>query len=59
MYYGSSVSTGDFFKDDLPKADLYILARILHDCSDEKLDILLSKIADACTPGKTFYSILH
>lgn len=46
-----SFVAGDFFKDDLPKADLYILARILHDCSDEKLDILLSKIADACTPG--------
>lgn len=43
--------TGDFFKDELPKADLYILARVLHDWSDEKVHILLSKIADACSPG--------
>ncbi|KAM4730587.1 putative bifunctional dTTP/UTP pyrophosphatase/methyltransferase protein isoform 2-T2 [Anableps anableps] len=42
---------GDFLKDDLPKADLYILVRILHDLTDEKLHILLRKISDACTPG--------
>ncbi|XP_051565375.1 probable bifunctional dTTP/UTP pyrophosphatase/methyltransferase protein [Myxocyprinus asiaticus] len=42
---------GDFFKDDLPKADLYILARILHDWSDEKLDILLSKLSKISMPG--------
>ncbi|XP_040913256.1 probable bifunctional dTTP/UTP pyrophosphatase/methyltransferase protein isoform X1 [Toxotes jaculatrix] len=46
-----SFLAGDFFKDELPKADLYILARILHDWSDEKVHILLRKIADACTPG--------
>lgn len=45
---------GDFFKDDLPKADLYILARILHDWSDEKLHVLLSKLSKMCTPGKCF-----
>uniref|UniRef100_A0A3B3VJG1 Acetylserotonin O-methyltransferase-like n=1 Tax=Poecilia latipinna TaxID=48699 RepID=A0A3B3VJG1_9TELE len=42
---------GDFLKDELPKADLYILVRILHDLSDEKLHILLRRISDACTPG--------
>lgn len=36
----------------MPKADLYILARVLHDWSDEKVNILLNKIAEACTPGK-------
>ncbi|KAM3862294.1 putative bifunctional dTTP/UTP pyrophosphatase/methyltransferase protein [Diretmus argenteus] len=46
-----SFVAGDFFKDKLPKADLYILARILHDWSDEKVHTLLSKISDACTPG--------
>ncbi|XP_029315176.1 putative bifunctional dTTP/UTP pyrophosphatase/methyltransferase protein isoform X1 [Cottoperca gobio] len=46
-----SFVAGDFFKDELPKADLYILARVLHDWSDENVQILLSKIADACTPG--------
>uniref|UniRef100_A0AAQ5YX40 Acetylserotonin O-methyltransferase-like n=1 Tax=Amphiprion ocellaris TaxID=80972 RepID=A0AAQ5YX40_AMPOC len=46
-----SFVAGDFFQDELPKADLYILARILHDLTDEKLHILLSKIADVCKPG--------
>uniref|UniRef100_A0A4W5JWZ8 Acetylserotonin O-methyltransferase-like n=1 Tax=Hucho hucho TaxID=62062 RepID=A0A4W5JWZ8_9TELE len=46
-----SFVAGDFFKDELPKADVYILARILHDWSDEKVHILLSKIAKACSPG--------
>uniref|UniRef100_A0A671NR11 Acetylserotonin O-methyltransferase n=1 Tax=Sinocyclocheilus anshuiensis TaxID=1608454 RepID=A0A671NR11_9TELE len=41
----------DFFKDDQPKADLYILARILHDWSDEKLHVLLSKLSKMSTPG--------
>uniref|UniRef100_A0A8C7P762 Acetylserotonin O-methyltransferase-like n=1 Tax=Oncorhynchus mykiss TaxID=8022 RepID=A0A8C7P762_ONCMY len=48
-----SFVAGDFFKDELPKADVYILARILHDWSDEKVHILLSKIAKACNPGKS------
>ncbi|XP_072252693.1 probable bifunctional dTTP/UTP pyrophosphatase/methyltransferase protein [Leuresthes tenuis] len=42
---------GDFLKDKLPKVDLYILVRILHDLTDEKLHTLLSRIADACAPG--------
>ncbi|XP_056285094.1 probable bifunctional dTTP/UTP pyrophosphatase/methyltransferase protein [Pseudoliparis swirei] len=46
-----SFVAGDFFEDELPKADLYILARILHDLPEEKVHILLSKIAEACTPG--------
>lgn len=46
-----SFVAGDFFQDELPKADLYILARILHDLTDEKLHLLLSKIADVCKPG--------
>ncbi|XP_053184338.1 probable bifunctional dTTP/UTP pyrophosphatase/methyltransferase protein isoform X1 [Scomber japonicus] len=49
-----SFVAGDFFKDELPKADLYILARILHDWPDEKVHFLLNKIADACTPGCGF-----
>ncbi|XP_069035058.1 probable bifunctional dTTP/UTP pyrophosphatase/methyltransferase protein isoform X2 [Lepisosteus oculatus] len=44
-------AAGDFFKDDLPKADLYILARILHDLPEEKIHILLSKLSKMCTPG--------
>ncbi|XP_028250214.1 putative bifunctional dTTP/UTP pyrophosphatase/methyltransferase protein [Parambassis ranga] len=46
-----SFVAGDFFKDELPKADLYILARVLHDLPEEKVNILLKKIAAACTTG--------
>ncbi|XP_077583685.1 putative bifunctional dTTP/UTP pyrophosphatase/methyltransferase protein [Stigmatopora nigra] len=42
---------GDFFKHPLPKADLYILSRILHDWPDDKVHLLLSRIAEVCTPG--------
>uniref|UniRef100_A0A3Q3VWP5 Acetylserotonin O-methyltransferase n=1 Tax=Mola mola TaxID=94237 RepID=A0A3Q3VWP5_MOLML len=42
---------GDFFKDPLPEADLYILARILHDWTDQRCIELLSRIYAACKPG--------
>ena len=37
-------ATGDFFANDLPKADLYVLGRILHDWDDQKITKLLRKI---------------
>jgi acetylserotonin O-methyltransferase len=42
---------GDFFTDTLIKGDLYYLGRILHDWSEEKITLLLRKIADALPPG--------
>ncbi|KAF7253325.1 putative bifunctional dTTP/UTP pyrophosphatase/methyltransferase protein [Varanus komodoensis] len=51
--HGTQVSfiSGDFFKDNLPEADLYILSRVVHHCSEEKLHTLLSKIFTICKPG--------
>uniref|UniRef100_A0A096LVH8 Acetylserotonin O-methyltransferase n=2 Tax=Poecilia formosa TaxID=48698 RepID=A0A096LVH8_POEFO len=46
-----SFHEGDFFKDSLPVADLYILARILHDWTDERCIELLCRIYKACKPG--------
>jgi acetylserotonin O-methyltransferase len=43
--------TGDFFADDLPKADLYVLGRILHDWDGPKINTLLHKIFQAL-PGE-------
>uniref|UniRef100_A0A8C7X3Z7 Acetylserotonin O-methyltransferase n=1 Tax=Oryzias sinensis TaxID=183150 RepID=A0A8C7X3Z7_9TELE len=43
--------TGDFFSGEIPAADLYVLARILHDWPEEKCLKLLRKIYDACKPG--------
>nr|XP_055194830.1 acetylserotonin O-methyltransferase isoform X3 [Nyctereutes procyonoides] len=42
---------GDFFKDPLPEADLYLLARVLHDWTDERCSRLLARIHRACKPG--------
>ncbi|XP_071076470.1 probable bifunctional dTTP/UTP pyrophosphatase/methyltransferase protein isoform X2 [Desmodus rotundus] len=42
---------GDFFRDSLPEADLYIVCRILHDWSDDKVHQLLSRISSSCKPG--------
>ncbi|XP_062252489.1 acetylserotonin O-methyltransferase 2 [Platichthys flesus] len=43
--------TGDFFDGDVPAADLYVLARIIHDWPEEKCVTLLKKIYDTCKPG--------
>ncbi|XP_070800380.1 acetylserotonin O-methyltransferase-like [Pituophis catenifer annectens] len=42
---------GDFFKDPIPEADLYIFARILFDWNDEKCLQLLNKVFNVCKPG--------
>ena len=42
---------GDFFSDELPKADVYALGRILHDWSDPKIVLLLGKIRAALPVG--------
>ncbi len=41
----------DFFTDDLPRADLYVLGRILHDWNDAKIGTLLRKILFALPRG--------
>nr|XP_056717757.1 probable bifunctional dTTP/UTP pyrophosphatase/methyltransferase protein [Euleptes europaea] len=46
-----SFSSGDFFKDNFPEAELYILSRVLHDWCEEKIHILLSKLSAVCKPG--------
>lgn len=45
------VIPGDFFTDPLPEADLYALGRILHDWSEDKVKLLLSKIHAALPTG--------
>ncbi|XP_078513686.1 acetylserotonin O-methyltransferase-like isoform X1 [Lissotriton helveticus] len=42
---------GDFFKDPVPEADLYILAQVLHSFDSEKGLQLLSKVYNSCKPG--------
>jgi acetylserotonin N-methyltransferase len=35
---------GDFFRDELPEADLFAMSRIVHDWSEDKIEALLTKI---------------
>ncbi|KAM4701389.1 acetylserotonin O-methyltransferase [Discoglossus pictus] len=46
-----SFQEGDFFTDHIPDADLFILARIIHDWSEDKCLQLLKKIYQSCRPG--------
>lgn len=39
-----SVAAGDFFRDELPEADLFAMGRILHDWPETKIGTLLSKV---------------
>ncbi|KAK2496514.1 hypothetical protein MC885_005207 [Smutsia gigantea] len=41
---------GDFFKDSLPAADLYILSRILHTWPEDQVHHMLSHISSRCKP---------
>lgn len=45
------VAAGDFFKDELPPADLYALGRILHDWPEERIRMLLAKVYAALPDG--------
>jgi acetylserotonin N-methyltransferase len=42
---------GDFFEDELPPADLYVVGRILHDWDEARITRLLARIFDRLPPG--------
>ena len=46
-----SVLGGDFFRDELPDADLFAMGRILHDWPEEKITALLAKIYSRLPTG--------
>lgn len=48
---------GDFFKDDLPKADVVTMGNILHDWNLEKKKILIRKAFEALPQGGAFIAI--
>lgn len=45
------VMAGDFFRDDLPDADLFAMGRILHDWPEDKIRALLAKIYSRLPAG--------
>ena len=49
-----SFAVGDFFKPEtIPKADLYVLSHVLHDWSEDKVDLILSNVYK-CLPSGNF-----
>ena len=52
-----SVISGDFFADDLPKADVVTMGNILHDWNLEKKKILIEKAYDTLPEGGVFIAI--
>ncbi|KAG8450580.1 hypothetical protein GDO86_003011 [Hymenochirus boettgeri] len=46
-----SFHEGDFFNDPIPEADLYIMARIIHDWAEDKCLQLLNKLYKSCRSG--------
>ena len=51
------VVKGDFFKDDLPKADVVTMGNILHDWNLDKKKMLIKKAYDALPEGGAFIAI--
>jgi len=51
------IVSGDFFVDDLPKADVVTMGNILHDWNLEKKRILIGKAYDALPEGGAFIAI--
>ena len=51
------VVAGDFFADDLPKADVVTMGNILHDWNLEQKKVLIKKAYDALPEGGAFIAI--
>jgi hypothetical protein len=50
-------AAGDFFKDDLPHADVITMGNILHDWDEEQKKFLIAKAYAAVNPGGLFIAI--
>ena len=51
------VVSGDFFENELPKADVITMGNILHDWNLEKKKILIGKAFDALPEGGAFIAV--
>ena len=47
------LQAGDFFADELPSADAYILMEVIHEWDDQQAAAILSAVSRAASPGAT------
>ena len=52
-----ATANGDFFKDQLPKADIVVMGNILHDWDEETKLMLMKKAYDALPEGGAFVAM--
>ena len=52
-----TTTNGDFFKDELPKADIVVMGNILHDWDEETKLMLVKKAYDALPDGGVFIAV--
>ena len=52
-----STKCGDFFKEDLPKADVVTMGLILHDWNMEEKKLLIKRAFEAVNAGGAFVAI--
>lgn len=53
-----NIISGDFFEDELPLGDLYIMGHIIHSWEDTSVDKLLSKVFQKLPPGNYIKQVL-
>lgn len=44
------LQSGDFFRDDLPPADMYLLMEVIHDWDDDRAGQILKRVRAAASP---------
>jgi hypothetical protein len=52
-----TLQSGDFFQDELPRCDAYILMEIIHDWPDKEAVAILNAVRRAAAPGATLFLI--
>ena len=53
----ATTAAGDFFVDDLPRADVYVMGNVLHDWNDDQKQTLIAKAYDSLTEGGRLIAI--
>ena len=54
VFYAMIILSGDFFENDLPDADLYILGKVVHDWNTEQSTTLLQKVYGKLKSGEKY-----